>query len=320
MIQNSLFEEDTAKYSTIPVNVSKVSQLSPFRYPGGKTWFVPYLRRWLKSLPKQPRLFVEPFAGGGICSLTCAAEHLADRVYMSELDPDVASVWQTTLSSDSEWLINKILNFPRCTKTAAEIFETPPKTTRDRAFQTILRNRLLHGGILAPGSRMIRSGENGKGPFSRWYPETLAKRLKTIYLLRDRIEFEQADAFDVFCRFRSRKTAAWFVDPPYTASKSNAGRRLYVHHALDHDRLFDECSRIAGDFLMTYDNAIEVEKLAIDRSFIIDRVPMKNTHHQEKYELVISRNSAGCPDLPSSERRESARHGPKTAGGGTVSS
>lgn len=30
-----------------PVNVASVPQRSPFRYPGGKTWLVPYVRDWL---------------------------------------------------------------------------------------------------------------------------------------------------------------------------------------------------------------------------------------------------------------------------------
>ncbi len=32
------------------VNVASVPQRSPFRYPGGKTWLVPRIRQWLKSL------------------------------------------------------------------------------------------------------------------------------------------------------------------------------------------------------------------------------------------------------------------------------
>jgi len=30
-----------------PINVASVPTLSPFRYPGGKTWFIPYVRKWL---------------------------------------------------------------------------------------------------------------------------------------------------------------------------------------------------------------------------------------------------------------------------------
>ena len=93
------------------VNVASVPQRSPFRYPGGKTWFVPRLREWLISQPKRPRLMVEPFAGGGIISLTAIFENLVETALMVELDEDVAAVWQTIIDGEAEWLASRILNF-----------------------------------------------------------------------------------------------------------------------------------------------------------------------------------------------------------------
>src|SRR5215475_1839398 len=54
---------------TEPVNVASVPQRSPFRYPGGKTWLVPYIRSWLASRGGRASLLIEPFAGGGIVGL-----------------------------------------------------------------------------------------------------------------------------------------------------------------------------------------------------------------------------------------------------------
>jgi len=56
------------------VNVASVPQRSPFRYPGGKTWLVPYVRMWLKARPHPIEELIEPFAGGGIVGLTAAFE------------------------------------------------------------------------------------------------------------------------------------------------------------------------------------------------------------------------------------------------------
>lgn len=42
---------------------------------------------------------------------------------------------------------------------------------------------------------------------------------------------------------------------------------------------------------MTYDNDREVEALALRHGLRVARVPMKNTHHEKKFELVISRNA-----------------------------
>src|SRR5450432_1215893 len=134
-----------------PVNVSSVPQRSPFRYPGGKTWLVPLFRRWMMSLPSQPATFVEPFAGGGIISLTAAFEHLADSVIMVELDEQIAAVWQTILAGDAQWLAKRLLTFELTPESAKAELSKPPRSNREFAFQTVLKNRTAHGGILAEG-------------------------------------------------------------------------------------------------------------------------------------------------------------------------
>jgi DNA adenine methylase len=69
-----------------PVNVASVPQRSPFRYPGGKTWFVPIFRRWMGRMHPKPRTLVEPFAGGGIISLTALFENMVETAVMVELN------------------------------------------------------------------------------------------------------------------------------------------------------------------------------------------------------------------------------------------
>ncbi len=91
-------------------NVATVPQRSPFRYPGGKTWLVPEIRAWFRTLSRKPEILGEPFAGGGIVSLTTVFENLAHRVVMVEKDEHVAAVWQIILE-DGEWLAGKILEF-----------------------------------------------------------------------------------------------------------------------------------------------------------------------------------------------------------------
>ena len=54
------------------INVASVPQRSPFRYPGRKTWLIPTVRQWLKQENKIAKELIEPFAGGGIVSLTTA--------------------------------------------------------------------------------------------------------------------------------------------------------------------------------------------------------------------------------------------------------
>src|ERR1041385_6677809 len=87
---------------TKPVNVASVPQRSPFRYPGGKTWLVPYIRSWLGSKRSPVCVLVEPFAGGGIVGLTAGFEGLADHVVLVEKDENIAALWNTILGGQAK--------------------------------------------------------------------------------------------------------------------------------------------------------------------------------------------------------------------------
>lgn len=251
---------------------------------------VPTVRRWLASIPRKPKYFIEPFAGGGIISLTVAFEGLADQIFMVELDRNIAAVWKTMLSDDNDWLADKILSFEMTLSNLRRELTKTPHNTRTVAFHTLLRNRTYHGGILAPGSGILKYGENGKGIKSRWYPLTLYRRIQNIKHVRHRITFLETDGIAAIQHEASKRSAAFFIDPPYTAAGKRAGKRLYVHHQLDHNQLFSTCEAIRGDFLMTYDNVGDLIELAGRHGFATDTIAMTNTHHRTMRELLIGKN------------------------------
>lgn len=267
------------------VNVASVPQRSPFRYPGGKTWLVPYVRLWLRSQPRLPKELIEPFAGGAIVGLTAAFESLASSIRLVELDADVAAVWDTILSGNGEWLARRILDFKFSPGVVRKILEQHARSNREKAFATILRNRVQRGGILAAGAGLMNVGENGKGMASRWYPETLAARIRAIAALRNRVHFTEGDGLECIQRNSKRKDIVYFIDPPYPV----AGRRLYKHSQIDHQKLFRLMERVAGDFLMTYDDSSEIRNLVCQFRFDCEPIAMKNTHNSVVEELLIGR-------------------------------
>jgi len=103
-----------------PVNVASVPQRSSFRYPGGKTWFVPTFRQWLAHIHPKPRVLVEPFAGGAIISLTALFENLVEKSVMVELDDEIAAVWESIINGDAEWLANRVITFDLTSYTNAD--------------------------------------------------------------------------------------------------------------------------------------------------------------------------------------------------------
>jgi DNA adenine methylase len=247
---------------------------------------------------QKPSILVEPFAGGGIISLTALFENLVQKAVMVDLDDEIAAVWKSIVNGDAEWLANRVLNFDLNKDAVIQEIRKAPATQRGKAFQTILKNRTFHGGILAEGSGFLKYGENGKGIRSRWYPGTLAKRLRNLNHVASRIDFRCDDGLKVIQEFITNPDAVFFIDPPYTAGGKKAGKRLYRHYDLDHDQLFTVCQSLKGDFLMTYDNAEEVRRMARSHEFQMRLIPMTNTHHKTMEELVIGNDLSWLDKLP----------------------
>jgi len=283
--QLSIFETSQKQTIKRVVNVASIPQRSPFRYPGGKTWLIPVVRKWLKQ-SKDTKTLIEPFAGGGIVGLTAAFENLAKKIIMVELDYEVAAVWEVIINDDHTWLADKIYSFDLTSGNANRILQKKNKTIKEQAFSTILKNRIFHGGIIAKGSGLIKNGENGKGIKSRWYPKTLRDRIMAIGYVKNKIQFITGNAFDELGKVKNEEDTYSFIDPPYTV----AGKRLYTHFNIDHDALFALVSQLKGKFMLTYDDTDEIRALAEKHRFDFRTIPMKTTHHIQKNEIIISDN------------------------------
>ena len=231
---------------------------SPFRYAGGKSWFVKTAYKWLKGQSPRPKLLVEPFAGGANISLSAVNAQLVEKAAFTELDRDVAATWKTILNGHANWLAKQILSFRISRTRVEERLQRKPASQYERAFLCLLRNRTARGGVIAKGAGLIRRGEDGKGLRSRWYPQTIASRITAISALKQKLEFAREDGFTLIKRHQNKKNAVFFVDPPYT----KAARRLYHHWEIDHEKLFRILQQVSGDVLMTYDDTREVRRWA----------------------------------------------------------
>jgi DNA adenine methylase len=223
--------------------------------------------------------------GWGI-SLFAVYERLVEQAGFAEIDRDVAATWETVLNGHATWLTKEILAF-RVSRERVELkLKEEPMSDHERAFQCLLRNRTARGGVLSEGAGLIRRGEDGKGLRSRWYPETLARRIQFIASLKKHLRFRQKDAFEIINEYLARTDAVFFVDPPYT----QAACRLYKHWDIDHEGLFGLMRSAKGDVLMTYDDTREVRMWAASYGFQVRRLSMRTTHHQKKRELMICRD------------------------------
>jgi DNA adenine methylase len=259
---------------------------SPFRYAGGKSWFVKTACQWLNYRTPRPKLLVEPFAGGANISLSAVHSQLVDKAAFAELDRDVAATWKTILNGRADWLASEIRSFRISRPRVEEQLRRKPASQHERAFLCLLRNRTARGGVIAEGAGLIRKGEDGRGLRSRWYPQTIADRIAAISALKGRLDFCREDGFNLIKKHQNEKGAVFFVDPPYT----KAARRLYRHWEIDHENLFRVLQQVAGDVLMTYDDTREVRQWAKTYGFQVKTISMRTTHHKTKRELMICKD------------------------------
>ena len=101
-----------------------------------------------------------------------------------------------------------------------------------------------------------------------------------------RMSFFTGDGFTLMDEYLADENVAFYVDPPYM----KAARRLYRNWEIDHRKLFEKMAAVSGAFLMSYDNDGKIQDLAREFGFQCRPVRMKNTHHAEMTELLISRD------------------------------
>jgi DNA adenine methylase len=255
--------------------------LSPFRYPGGKTWLIPLVRRWLASIPR-PAVFCEPFAGGASIGLTVAAEDLAARVVLVEKDSGVAAVWKTIFHGAWGPLCEMVKRFNCYPSDVKYVVEKMPSS----AFRTLLLNRCSHGGLIGPDARLMVRGENGNGVASRWYAGTLAKRIEYLAGLRGRVTALHGCGLEFMRSKADDSNRVWYIDPPVSVPR----RRLYDHDTIDMDEVFTTADELRGPWLMTVPDSPAARELAARHSFVCGGVTSWCSHNAKKSELLVGRD------------------------------
>src|SRR5437660_185858 len=122
-------------------NKGTFTTLSPFRYPGGKSWLRSRVIDWLKQRSIPTKLFIEPFCGGASVSLAVAELKLVPNVLIIERDPSVAAVWRVIFEGDSDRLVRRIRKFKVSRAAVVDVLTDDTSEDVAVAFRCLLRNR-----------------------------------------------------------------------------------------------------------------------------------------------------------------------------------
>lgn len=221
--------------------------LSPFRYPGGKTFLTGYLASIAENLPASTNVhYVEPYCGGAGAALGLLSQKKIKRAHLNDGDVRVYSAWRAILT-ENERFIDEVEARPVSLDTwheCREVLSTAGnRYSFDVGFATFFINRTSRAGIVIGSGPIGGYKQNGNWKVdARYYPETIKKRLRWIGKQSNSISISNKDGID-FLKLKAAslagKPSLYLIDPPYV----KAGSRLYL------DAMNEEKHRELATFL-----------------------------------------------------------------------
>lgn len=207
---------------------------TPFRYPGGKAFLYPDLRRRLAAtVPVRPMNYAEPYAGGAGAAIRLLAEGQIERLFLNDYDWRIYAAWHAILH-DAGRFIDKIMSMPLDVDTwkAQREIVYAAESGRDDIFEvgfaTFFLNRTNRSGIIIGAGPIGGYDQTGRWKIDARFPrEALAARVQWINDHRSQIELSNEDGL-AFLRARAKtdgQQTFFFIDPPYVS----AGSRLYMN-------------------------------------------------------------------------------------------
>lgn len=246
-------------------------------------------------------VWVEPFAGGGGAGLSLLSRGSIEELWLVEKNPAIAAFWRVALREPAD-LIHRVRSTRISMDTwgdsvglIAEVEAGGRAHDADLAFAALVVNRCSRSGMVGPKVGPIGGkGQEGKWTImSRWYPETIERRIQSISALGSRIRVFEGCAMDhieEISKSGFEDEVFLFVDPPYLRE----GNRLYAHGMTfdEHRRLAEALNGSPSRWLLTYDNERAVRDDLYPEQVIIE-FEIANTANKTRTALeyaVVSDN------------------------------
>lgn len=261
-----------------------------FRYPGGKTRLLPYIRRSLEKWESQSDRFHDCFVGGGSVALDFARRNPDHKIFLNDADEWIYSFWLIVSGNGREGELDRLISMCQVRPTVSlfmELRNFSPTSDVERAYQALFFNRTTFSGIRSSGPI---GGYEQKSRYTvdcRYNPDAITMGIREANeLLRDRTWVSNLDIFE----YLPSNEGIMYLDPPYF----DKGEQLYTV-SLDTDDHYKLASVLRGmsGWVASYDRAVELENIYkefADVEIIPARYSIngKKKDWSKKDEMVIS--------------------------------
>lgn len=235
--------------------------ISPLRYPGGKSVFSGFLSDIILLNNLESKTYCEPFAGGAGAALNLLFDGIVSSIHINDADPALYAFWHSVLY-DTENFLSLINNTEANLKNYEkykEIYKKQETTILEIGFATFFLNRCNRSGIISSGGPIGGYNQNGNWKIDVRYNRTeLIERISKIAQEQYRIVITNLDAIELFNSTKNRNYF-YYIDPPYYLK----GKKLYLNYYIeaDHEYLANYLKEMDENWILTYDNSEYIKSL-----------------------------------------------------------
>jgi DNA adenine methylase len=227
---------------------------TPLRYPGGKSLFTDYFKRYISDNFEGKAIYAEPYCGGAGLAMNLLIDGLVSHVLINDANYLIYAFWKSLIEKGEEFLQlfdNTEVNLDEWRKQRNIIKNI--ENTNDVllcGFATFFLNRCNRSGILTAGpiggQNEINQERANYKINARFNKITLKDKLKKIISLKDKITVTNLDAIDFLNNHirsltpEEQSKIFVYLDPPYY----NQGSSIYLNYYSNEDH------QILAEYLM----------------------------------------------------------------------
>ncbi len=236
--------------------------LTPLRYPGGKSVMTPFFIDLLEANSIENAVYAEPYAGGAGAAINLLLTDAVDRILINDANICIYSFWHYLMESKLDF-INRVLEMEVSINEWHKqkmVLKEAKIPSLELGIATFFLSRTNRSGILTAGP--IGGNTNEKQDAAkykidcRFNKQDLCARLSRIIERSEQINVYNEDAVN-FLQEIDDNRAIVYLDPPYYVN----GKSLYMNYYKHEDHLhLSEYLKSVNNFkwVLSYDNADEI--------------------------------------------------------------
>jgi DNA adenine methylase len=272
------------------------SQLSPFRYPGGKAKLSQFLAVFISANNMKGCKLVEPFCGGAGGTLPLLQAGIINQLVLNDANPFIAEFWEAALRNTktlNKLIENTNVDLNTWHKYRAIFNGEVDADPIEKAMSVFFLNRTNRSGILHAGPIGGQAQNSDYLIDCRFNKQNLISRIEVLAKLKKNIVVKNEDASSLVFKLKEDNCFV-YADPPYVKE----GKNIYKNYCFDktqHNTFANVMKKQESPWLISYDDNPLVHQLYSKRGINVIELSYVMNRSRVGRELLIASSNLQMP-------------------------